>query len=331
MKFDATLFISDLKGAPELAKSIEAMGFDALWVSEAAHNPYLALALAGHATTRLKLGTGIAVAFARSPTLTAYEAWDMARLTDGRFMLGLGTQIKAHIVRRFGMVWDSPGPRMREYIEAVRAVWHTFQTNEPLNYRGQFYKLTYMSPFFKPEPLDQPDIPIYIAAVGPYMCQLAGELCQGIHVHAFHTVRYLQEVILPNVEAGLVKSGRSRAAFSLASAIFAATSEEEKVLAKMQIAFYASTPAYKGVLELHGWGDLQDKLAAMTREGKWMQLHEAIPDEVLNEFAVIAPPDELGAAIRQRYEGLLDRVGVYLPFVAGERDEFWRKLIAAFH
>jgi probable F420-dependent oxidoreductase len=331
MKFDATLFLDDLKVVPTLAQQIEAMGFDALWVPEAAHNPYMGLALAGHATQHLGLGTAIAVAFARSPTLTAYEAWDLARLTDGRFMLGIGTQIKAHITRRFGMSWDRPVAQMREYIQVLRALWNTFQHNERINFRGEYYKITFMNPFFQPEPIAHPNIPIYVAAVGPAMCKLVGELCDGIHIHSFHTVEYIKQVILPNLQAGLLISGRSREAISLNTAVFVVTDEQEKQEVKAQIAFYASTPAYRGVLELHGWGEVQDRLSNLARHGKWNDMHQEISDEMLNTFAVVAPPDDIGAAVRERYTGLLDRVGLYLKFIPGERDAFWKKIIAAFH
>lgn len=330
MKFDCTLFIDDLKGAPALGRQIEAIGFDALWVAEAAHNPYQALALVAHATTRLKLGTAIAVAFARSPTLTAYEAWDLARLSEGRFMLGLGTQIKAHIKRRFGMEWGKPGPRMREYIQAVHAVWDTFQDNQPLEYRGEFYQLTYMNPFFQPPPLETNKPPIYLAAVGPYMTRLVGEICEGMHVHAFSSAKYLREVTLPKLEEGLARSGRTRADLSLNTAIFVATNDAEKIEAKRQIAFYASTPAYRPVLEAHGWGDLQDHLTQMTREGKWQDMWQAISDEMLNTIGVVADEADLGAAVRERYAGIIDRIGFYLPFVPGERDAFWQHTIKAF-
>lgn len=331
MKFDASLFINDLKSSAELARAVEAIGFDALWVSEAAHNPYMALALAAQATTRLKLGTAITVAFARSPTLSAYEAWDMAGLSDGRFMLGLGTQIKAHITRRFGMTWDKPATQMREYLEVLRAVWQTFQTNERLNYRGKYYKITYMTPFFQPEPLPKPHIPVFLAAVGPAMTRLAGELCEGMHVHAFTSPRYMREVTIPKVEEGLARAGRSWEDFSFNGGVFVASNEEEKILAKSQIAFYASTPAYRGVLELHGWGDLQERLQKLTRQGKWDDMHREISDEMLETIGVVADAAELGAAVREKYEGLLDRVGFYLPFVPGERDKFWKQAIGAFH
>ena len=331
MKFDATIFVDDLKAIPALAQEIEAMGFDALWIPETTHSPLAALVLAGHATRKLKLGTAIAVAFARSPTLMAYESWDLAQITDGRFMLGLGTQIRAHITRRFGMDWDAPGSRMREYVQVVRGVWNTFQTNERINFRGEHYKVTLMTPFFQPAPLKNPEIPIYIAAVGPYLCRVAGEVCDGIHVHSFHTVDYLQKVMLPNIEEGLTSSGRTRTDISLHSSVFAVTNEQDAVLAKSQIAFYASTPAYRPVLELHGWGDLQDKLGGMTKRGQWSEMHELISDEMLATFAVVAEPGELGAAVRERYDGLLDRVSLYLPFVPGERQDLWKTTLTAFH
>ncbi len=323
MKFDATTDLADLRALPELAQRAESLGFDALWAPETGHNPFLGLALAGHATERLEVGTSIAVAFARSPTATAYAAWDLQDLTGGRFILGLGPQIKAHITRRFGMTWDSPGPRMREYIEGMRAVWHTFQTGDKLNYRGQHYKLTFMNPLFQPKAIAAPDIPVYIAAVGPYMCKLAGELCQGVHVHSFHTVRYLQEVMLPRIQVGLEEARRTREDITLSCAIFAATNEQEKIHAKTAIAFYATTPAYRGVLELHGWGDLQEELGLMARRGHWEAMHTRISDEVLDAFGVVAGPADLGPAIRKRYEGLLDRISLYLPFIPGERDDFW--------
>jgi probable F420-dependent oxidoreductase len=220
---------------------------------------------------------------------------------------------------------------MREYVEVVRGVWNTFQTNERINFRGEHYKVTLMTPFFQPAPHKNPEIPIYIAAVGPYLCRVAGQVCDGVHVHSFHTVDYLQKVMLPNIEAGLTSSGRTRTDISLHSSVFAVTNEQDAVLAKSQIAFYASTPAYRPVLELHGWGDLQDKLGGMTKRGQWSEMHELISDEMLATFAVVAEPGELGAAVRERYDGLLDRVSLYLPFVPGERQDLWKTTLAAFH
>ena len=330
MKFDATIFIDDLKTVPQIAQSIEKLGFDALWIPETTQSPHLAMALAAQATSTIELGTGITVAFARSPMLTAYEAWGLAHLSDGRFMLGLGSQIKVHIAKRFGMTWDKPGPRMREYIQAIHAAWQTFQTNARLNFRGDYYTLAFSNPMFQPAPIDHPDIPVYLAAVGPYMCRVAGELCNGVHVHAFHTMQYLQEVTLPRIKEGLQKSGRSRADITLNSAIFVATNDAEKVLAKTQIAFYASTPAYRGVLDVHGWGDLQDNLIAMTRRGKWNEMHTLISDEMLATVGVVADAADLGQAVRERYDGVLDRIGYYLPYMPDEKEDFWAASIAAF-
>ncbi len=331
MKFDSALSTSDFKTIPEIAQAMETLGFDGVWTSEAAHNPYIPLALAAQATTELELGTGISIAFARSPTITAHEAWDLAQLSDGRFMLGLGTQIKTHIVRRFGMEWGSPGPRMRDYILAIKAVWDVWQNpGQALNHQGDFYQLTYMTPFFQPPPLKHERPPLYIAAVGPYMCKLAGELCDGVHIHAFHTIDYLQNVTLPRIEEGLNKAGRTRDSISLNTAIFVATNDVEKIAAKQQLAFYASTPAYRGVLEQHGMGDLQDHLARRAKNGEWQDLHTSISDELLNTVGVIGDSTDIGAMVRERYEGILDRIGFYLPFVPGERDDFWKHTIAAF-
>ncbi|NJL95316.1 MAG: TIGR03617 family F420-dependent LLM class oxidoreductase [Anaerolineae bacterium] len=331
MRFDVYIHPNDLRSVPDLAQHLENEGFHAIWTPETNHNPYFPLVLAGHATQRLQLGTGIAVAFARSPTVTAMEAWDLARLTNGRFILGLGTQIKAHITRRFGMPWDSPVARLREYIEGMRALWDTFQNNARLNYRGEHYKLTFMTPFFQPEPLEHPHIPIFTGGVQAAMCQLAGELSQGFHVHPFHTADYLRNFILPNLEVGLARSGRTRAELQLICAIFVVTNLEEAREVKSQIAFYASTPGYRGVLEQHGWGDLQDRLSGLIRRSRWEELPEQISDEMLAHFAVVAPAQELAAAVEARYRGLLDRVAYYFPYVMGEREALWRASLAHFN
>jgi probable F420-dependent oxidoreductase len=229
------------------------------------------------------------------------------------------------------MPWKSPGPHLREYIEAVRAVWQTFQTRERLNYRGAFYKLTYMNPLFQPDPMPFSDIPIYIAGVRAYMCQLAGELCQGFHVHPLHTLDYLRNFTLPNIQRGLEKAGRSRQDIQLTCSIFIVTDETQKAEVKRQIAFYATTPSYRPVLEMQGVGDLQEHLSGLARRGKWHEMGAAISDELLAQFAVIAPPDEIGFAVKERYQGLLDRVSYYFPYTPGEQSLLWRSSLAAFH
>ncbi len=327
MKFDVTIFPDNLNTVMDLARQVEDYGFDGLWTSEAAHNPFLPLTLAAAATKRIELGTAIAVAFPRSPMVTAQIAWDLATQSGGRFILGLGTQVKAHITKRFATDWTTPLPRLREYIQAIHAIWNTFQTNAPLRYQGEHYRLILMTPFFNPGPMANPNIPIYIAGVNEGMCRLGGELCQGFHVHPFHTVRYLKEVIIPNIEVGAQKMGRSRADVALTCAVFVVTgrnaeeTQANAIAAKTQIAFYASTPTYEAVLKLHGWDDVAERLSKMAREGRWLEMWQEISDDMLHEVAVVAPPDELADAVKERYAGLLDRVGYYFPFKPEEADK----------
>ena len=336
MLFDVTITPDDLNSVPDLARTVEAMGFAGIWTPETAHNPFFPLTLAAYATRRVTLGTAIAVAFPRSPMVMAYTAWDLAAQSDGRFILGLGTQVKAHIKRRFSTEWGRPAARLREYILAMRAIWHSWQQNEPLDFRGEFYQHTLMTPFFSPGPIAQPDIPVYIAGVNKHLCRVAGELCDGFHVHPFHTPDYLREQIIPHIEEGAASAGRTRDDVTLNCAIFVVTGRDEAEMrnsaaeVKMQIAFYASTYSYRAVLEQHGWADLGDRLGLLAREGKWFEMAALIPDEMLHAIAVVAPVDELAARVRDRYEGLLDRVGYYYPFVPGEREAVWQNALETF-
>ncbi len=336
MKFDVFLAPGDLNAVPDVARMVEAMGVDGLWVPETAHNPFFPLTLAAYATRRVTLGTAIALAFPRSPMVTAYAAWDLAAQSGGRFILGLGTQVKAHIKRRFGIEWGRPAARLREYILALLAIWRAWQYGEPLDFRGEFYQHTLMTPFFSPPPLEQPHIPVYIAGVNARLCQLAGELCDGFHVHSFHTLDYLRQQIIPNIESGAARSGRSRADVSLTCGVFVVTGHDEEEMrrsafeVKAQVAFYASTYSYRAVLDQHGWGEVGDELGLLARQGRWADMPNLISDEMLDAFAVVAPVDELAARVRARYEGVLDRVGYYYPFVPGERDEVWRRAVEVF-
>lgn len=337
MKLDAALPPMQLNDVPAVAKAAEAMGFDALWTTETQHDPFLPHALIAEHTTRLLSGTAIAVSFARSPATLAYTAWDLAAQSGGRFILGLGTQVKAHIERRFGMDWpESPVGKLREQIAAIRAFWHTFQTGEKLNFRGEYYKLTLMSPFFQPPPLPATitggaldgGIPIYIAGVNIGLAKLAGELCDGFHAHPFHSVDYLREVILPGIEAGAAKTGRTRAHVSLSISAFAATTPEDANFARAQVAFYASTPSYRPVMALHGWADVAEKLSAHAARGEWAEMPMLITDEMLPYFCTLAnSPAELAAALKARYAGIADRITLYIPFRPGEKDDFWRELV----
>lgn len=316
MKVDYYLPSASLREVGAAARGAKEMGYDGIFSADTAHEPFLPIVAAAGAAPGLDYGTAIAVAFARSPMVVASTAWDLADLTGGRFLLGLGTQIRAHITRRFSMPWDSPGPRMREFIHAMKAVWNSWQNRERLSFSGDHYSLTLMTPFFDPGPIEHPDIPVYIAGVGPYMAKLAGEVCDGFHVHPFHTVRYLTEVVGPNIAEGAAGAGRSSADVEMVSVVFVVTGSTEAEMdemrreVKQQIAFYASTPAYRGILDTHGW-DFGDTLTAMSKRGEWGQMADVIPDEVVEEVAVVAPLDELGGAIRARYDGLLDRVGFY--------------------
>jgi probable F420-dependent oxidoreductase len=321
MKFDVTIFPEDLNSTIDLARQVEEYGFNGLWTAEAAHNPFLPLTLAASSTGRINLGTAIAIAFPRSPMVTAQLAWDLAAQSKGRFLLGLGTQIEANIVMRFSSLWaGKPVQQMREYIESLRAIWKAFQEQSKLRYRGEIYKFGLLQPFFNPGPIEHPHVPVYIAGVNAGMCRLGGELADGFHVHPFHTVQYLSELIRPSIAEGADKAQRQLSDIELSSAIFVVTGrnneeiERNTIEIKSQIAFYASTPGYRSVLEMHGWGDFGDQMNKLTKEGKWNDMWREVPDDILHAMAVVAPPDELPYKVRERYAGLLDRVGYYFPF-----------------
>jgi probable F420-dependent oxidoreductase len=338
MKFDTYLISHDLQQMPAIARTAEALGFDGLWTAETAHNPFLPLTLAAEHSQRLTLGTGIAVAFPRSPTVLAHLAWDLQRYSQGRFVLGLGTQVKAHIVLRFGARWEKPVRQLRETIEAMRAVWTSWrQGGTTLNYRGEFITLRLMTPFFAEPPLAYPDPPVYIAAVNEQMLHLAGSLCEGVHIHPFHSARYLREYAWPHLREGMHSSGRSRLDFTAVGAVFAIPTDGNKpahayaAAAREQIAFYMSTPAYRSIVELHGWSGAAEQLSQMARRGEWQAMGQVITDEMLDAFAVTGKWAELPGIVQARYAGrLLDRVAYYLPFVPGEEDAGWQATIAGF-
>jgi probable F420-dependent oxidoreductase len=315
---DATL-TADLDDVPVLARGLEERGYGGVWTSETDHDPFLPLLLAGVATTRLQVGTAIAVAFARSPMTVAATAHDLQRHTRGRFVLGLGTQVRAHVERRFSMPWSAPVPRMREYVAALRAIWAAWQEGTRLAFRGEHYRHTLMTPVFSPESHEWGAPPVYLAAVGPGMTRLAGEVADGLFAHAFTTARYLRERTLPALEEGLAAAGRSRDEVTVCLPGFVVTgaTEEERTAAadavRARIAFYASTPAYRPVLELHGWEGLADELHALSvgrREDRWTAMRDLVDDEVLGTFAVVAGPADVGGEVRARFEGLVDRFSV---------------------
>lgn len=317
----------------ELARAADAIGFDALWTPETKHNAFLPLVLAAEHTKRITIGTSVAIAFPRSPMITAQIAWDLAAYSGGRFILGLGTQVRAHIERRFSAPFDAPVPRLRDYILALRAIWESWQSGTRLNHRGQYYQHTLMIPFFNPGQIDQPHIPIYIAGVNSGLAQLAGEQCDGFHAHPLNSAQYLREVLRPQIAAGAAKTGRDPAACAVAGSSFVITGADPQMRERLrnfviqQISFYGSTPTYRPVLECHGWGEIGQQLSELAAQQRWAEMPSLISEEMIAAFAVEAEPDELGAALRERFAGLLDRVALYMPFVPGQHDDFWRKLV----
>jgi probable F420-dependent oxidoreductase len=334
---DAALLSTGIDDVAGTARDLEARGYAGVWASEADHDPFLPLLSAGQATSRLQVGTAIAVAFARSPMTLAMTAHDLQRYTRGRFVLGLGSQVKPHIERRFSMPWSPPVERMREFVAALRAIWAAWQDGSRLRFQGEHYRHTLMTPMFSPPAHEWGGPPVHLAAVGPGMTRLAGEIADGLLAHGFTTARYLRERTLPALEEGLATAGRTRdqVTISLPGLVVSGTTDAEREEAaaavRATIAFYGSTPAYRPVLELHGWESLADDLHALSvgrREDKWTAMRDLVDDEVLAAFAVVADPPELAAAVRERYDGLVDRFSVYASYPAPL--DRWEPLVAAF-
>jgi probable F420-dependent oxidoreductase len=332
VKLDAGLGVEGktLRSARDAARAAESLGFDGLWTSETRHDAFLPLALAADATERIELGTSVAIAFSRSPMEVAQTAWDLQDLSEGRFILGLGTQVKAHIKRRFSMPWDRPVSRLREYIGALRAIWDSFQTEGPLSFEGEFYRHTLITSFFNPGPIEHPEVPVYIAGVNTRLATLAGELCDGFHIHPLHSPEYVRRTVKPAIAEGAEKEGRDPTEIELATSVFVVTGEtkveieEQRGKMRAQISFYASTPTYRTVLEAHGWERVGERLGRLARDRQWEEMPELITDEMLQAFAIETAPGEVGSALKERYEGLVDRVALHTPFVPARHDDFWR-------
>ena len=312
----------DLQAVPECARKVEAIGYGCLWTSETQHDPFLPLAVAATATSSIKLGTSIAVAFPRSPMVIAYTAWDIQKASAGRFILGLGSQVRAHNQRRFSVKFESPGPKLREVVLALRAIWECWQNGTLLRFQGEFYNFDLMTPFFNPGPIAHPKIPVFIAGVNRYMCRMAGEVCDGLHVHPFHTPKYLREYVHPAVEEGLQASGRSRQDFTYATSSFVILGDtdrdraENREAVRQQIAFYASTRTYEPVLAAHGWEGIVPELHQKSLAGDWKGMARLITDEMLDSVAVTGTYENIGAKLREHYAGLLDRISLYQPYEA---------------
>jgi len=334
MKIDGSIG-TNLTDVPTQAKEVEAQGYAGAWVAEMAHDPFLPLALAAEHTTDLEIGTSIAVAFSRSPMTLANTAWDLQAFSQGRFVLGLGSQIKPHIEKRFSMEWSKPAARMREFALAMRAIWNTWQTGEKLEFRGEFYQHTLMTPMFSPDKreLDGFDPPkMFLAGVGPLMTQVAGEAFDGFICHGFTTEKYLREVTIPALQEGREKAGKSMDGFEIVGPSFVVTGNTDEEIEKAaigtrkQIAFYGSTPAYRPVLEMHGWGGLQDELNKLSKQGEWDKMGTLIDDEILNTFAVVGEPETIAAELGSRYGDVIHRLSFYAPY-ASDPDR-WSKVMA---
>ncbi|MGI9621477.1 MAG: TIGR03617 family F420-dependent LLM class oxidoreductase [Acidimicrobiales bacterium] len=335
MKVDGGLGLTpDIEAISKNSRDQEAAGYDGVWSAEVSHDPFLPLVVAAANTRDLELGTSIAVAFARNPTLLANIGWDLQAMSSGRFNLGLGSQIKPHITKRFSMEWSKPAARMHEMVEAIRAIWNTWQTGDKLDFRGDFYSHTLMTPFFSPDrgelaPFGPPKI--WLAAVGELMTETAGQSCDGVIIHGFTTERYLREVTVPALEKGRLKAGKTMEGFEVSGPLFVVTGRTEEEMAeaaaatRQQIAFYGSTPAYRGVLELHDWGGLQDELNTLSKQGKWVEMGDLIDDEILNTFAVVAEPDQVAAELLARFGDVVTRLSFYAP---GQSDASqWRAVM----
>jgi probable F420-dependent oxidoreductase len=324
MKIDGRL-TPDWHSIPDHVKKIEAEGFDRVSTAEMNHDPFMPLLLAAEHSETIEVGTGIAVAFARSPMILANIGHDLNSYSKGRFVMGLGSQIRPHITKRFSMPWGAPAPQMKELVQAMRAIWANWYEGEPLRFEGKYYNHTLMTPAFTPEDKEYGAPKVTLAAVGPIMTEVAGEVADGLIIHPFSNEKYIREVTLPAVDRGLAKSGRSRENFEIAYTPFIVsgkdeeTFEEAKLEAKNRIAFYGSTPAYKNVLAVHGWGDLQFELNKLSKEGKWAEMGEMITDEILNVMGVIGEPSGIVAEIQSRYGDFTDRTSGGFNFVDPEQ------------
>ncbi len=309
----------------ERAAVAERVGLDAVLVEETKDDPYQLLALGASATSSIGLGTSVAMAFPRSPTVTAMSAWSLQKLSSGRFVLGLGSQVRGHVRRRFGMEWQPPAPWMRDYVGAVRAVWQAWQTREPLHYESEHYNLSLMVPLFDPGPVDHPDIPIHIAAIGPNMCGVAGEVADGVRLHPICTERFIDECVKPSLATGAQRADRDPSEVEVCMKPLIGTAPDEATLERVtrtvraRVGFYLSTPSYKRVFDLHDWGDLADKAAVLSKNQRWEELAAMVPDEVLHTVATIGTHDRIVPLLRDRYGPRVDRIEFSTP-VESEAD-----------
>lgn len=301
------------------ARLAEEVGLDAVLVEETKDDPFQLLALGASTTSRIQLGTSVAIAFPRSPTVTAMSAWSLQKLSGGRFLLGLGTQVRAHVQRRYGLRWSPPAPWMRDYVGAVRAVWKCWQDGTPLDYHSEHYAIDLMVPLFNPGPIEHPDIPIHVSGIGPHMCAMAGEVADGLRLHPVCTPRYIDEAVLPAVEHGATRGGRDRDEVEICMKPLVGTAPDGSSLDRVaatvreRVAFYLSTPSYRRTFELHGWGDTAVRASQLSRQQRWNELAALVDDEMLHTVAAIGTFDEIAGVLKDRYSGRVDRIEFSIP------------------
>jgi probable F420-dependent oxidoreductase len=317
VKLDLYCTVPHPRRIAEIARRTQAAGFDGLWVTEAGHNPYIACALAASAAEGLVLGTDVAIAFPRSPMVTAQAAWDLAALTGGRFILGLGTQVKAHLERRFSVPGDRPADRVREYILALRAIFDAFAEREKLRFEGEFYRFSLLTDFFDPGPLEVADPPIYLAGVNERLARVAGEVADGFCAHPVNSPKYLTEVVKASIDEGAKAAGRDPGSVSVVCPVFTIVGDpgpdldRQRDAVRLQIAYYGTTPTYGKLFEVHGRDDMTARLGAALRTGDQAKLAAEIDDELLDAFSLTATWDGLAGALLDRFDGLADRVFPY--------------------
>lgn len=336
MKVETGIPTNDLRRVGEAARRLEALGYDGIVTPEITNDPFLPLAAAAITTERVSLGTAVAIAFPRSPMITALMSWDIQRASNGRFILGLGSQVKGHIQRRYSAFWSGhPQPQLREYVNAVKAIWRTWETGEKLDVRGEYYTHTLMTPEFNPGPVPGGAPKIVISAVGPAMARLAGEVCDGVRMHGFCTAKYVQDVIWPELRTGAARAGKDPAALEVSGGGFVVTGatraevEQNLEAARRRVSFYGSTRTYHGVFEAHGWTEIGPRLHEMSLKGRWDEMPAAVPDDVLEQFVVAGTYDEIVDKIKARFGGICTRVSLGIPIRTPEDEERLTAMIRA--
>ena len=333
MHLDTILTVSSFKDVAQLARTVEDVGFDALWSLENRHEPFMPLAVAASATEKLHLGTSIALAFVRSPMNLAYTAWDLQAGSNGRFILGLGTQVKGHNERRYSVKWESPGPKLRELVQALRAIWDCWQNGTRLNFNGKFYSFTLMPPAFSPDKIAHPHVPIYVAGVNPYMCRLAGEVGDGFHVHPFHSTKYLRDSVLPQIKEGARKAGRSPADVSIVLIMHCCVCADRSVAlrsVKRTLSFYGRMPFYNRLFARQGYVKEAEAITAGWTKGDAKAAADAVSDQMAEQVAAFGSAQDCQKKVEEFEKAGASYVVLYPTAIDGDYDRGVKAVLAAF-